>query len=85
MHAACVCVWKLNFSRHFHLREVEKSPREAAAASEDSPGGCGRLIKVGRVLDREVTCARGPRMPELKDCNYGLMGEFDWIRAVAPG
>lgn len=45
----------------------------------------GGLIKVRRVLTHEVTRAPGPRMPELKVCNCGLMGEFDWIRAVAPG
>lgn len=22
---------------------------------------------------------------ELKDCNYGITGEFDWIRVIASG
>lgn len=40
------------------LQKEEKSLREAAAL-EDAPGGCERLIKVGYVVTHEVTCASG--------------------------
>lgn len=46
------------------LQKVGKSLSEAAAL-EDAPGGCERLIKVGYVVTHEVTCAWGLRSQSL--------------------
>lgn len=36
------------------------------------------------LASREVSCAGG-RMQQLKNCNYSIMVEVDWIRAPATG
>lgn len=55
-----------------------------ALALDEALGGCEWLMKVGYLASREVSCAWG-RMQKLKDCNYGIMVEVDWIRATATG
>lgn len=55
-----------------------------ALALDEALGGCEKLIKVGYLVSREVSCARG-RMQQLKDCNYSIIVEVDWIRATATG
>lgn len=77
-----MCV-KSKFGQQLPARRCGQSLWEALGL-EEALGGCERLIKVGHVTSKEVSCAWG-RMQELKDCNYGIMGELDWIRAKAPG
>lgn len=59
-------------------------PLWEAAALDGAVGGCEKLIKVGYLASSEVSCAWG-RMQRLKDCNYSIMVEVDWIRATATG
>ena len=59
-------------------------PLWEALALEEALGGCEKLMKVGHLSSREVSCAWG-RMQQLKDCNYSIMVEVDWIRATATG
>lgn len=55
-----------------------------ALALDEAQGRCEKLMKVGYLASREVSCAWS-RMQKLKDCNYGIMVEVDWIRATATG
>lgn len=56
-----------------------------ALALDETLGGCEKLMKVGAPgSSREVSCARG-RMQQLRDCNYSIIVEVDWIRARATG
>lgn len=41
-------------------------------------------MKQGYQAGREVGCASG-WMQQLKDCNYSIMVEVDWIKAMATG
>lgn len=41
-------------------------------------------MKVWYLASGRVSCAQG-RMQQLKDCNYSIMMEVDWIRAMATG
>lgn len=69
------------------LLRTPKRPRQPlweALALDKALGGCEKLMKVGYLASREVSCARG-RMQQLKDCNYSIMVEFDWIRSTATG
>lgn len=47
-------------------------------------GGCERLMKVGYLASSGASCAWGT-MQQLKDCNYSIMVEVDWIRVAATG
>lgn len=38
-------------------------------------------MKVGYVASREAGCARG----RMQDCNYSIIVQVDWIRAMATG
>lgn len=55
-----------------------------ALALDESLGGCEKLMKVGYLASSEASCAWGA-MQQLKDCNYSIMVEVDWIRATATG
>lgn len=46
--------------------------------------GREKLMKVGYLANREVSCARG-LMQQLKDRNYSIMVLVDWIRATTTG
>lgn len=59
-------------------------PLWEALALDEALGGCEKLMKVGYLASREVSCAQG-RMQQLKDCNYSIIVEVDWIRATATG
>lgn len=69
----------------FSLRTQKKKNPPAGAPGREAPaldealGGCEKLMKVGNLASREVSCACG-RMQELKDCNYSIIVEVDWIR-----
>lgn len=61
-----------------------RQPLLEALALDEAQGGCEKLMKLGYLASREVSCAWS-RMQKLKDCNYGIMVEVDWIRATATG
>ncbi len=69
------------------LLRTPRRPRQPlweALALDEALGGCEKLMKAGYPSSREVSCAQS-RMQQLKDCNYSVMVEFDWIRATATG
>lgn len=68
------------------LRTLKRpgQPLWEALALDEALGGCEKLMKVWYLASGRVSCAQG-RMQQLKDCNYSIMMEVDWIRAMATG
>ena len=89
-HVTCCCVYSPSERWFCEIEVLLRTPKRPgqplweAPALDGALGGCEKLMKVGYLASREVSCARG-RMQQLKVCNYSIMVEVDWIRATSTG